>query len=67
MATCFLFGDPDWVGTLHYLILFLLIIGGFVFTVFVICKKVFGGGSSGDEQHLTINPDAAEGRANERR
>ena len=63
-ATYFLFGDPDWVGVLVYLALFSLIIGGFVFTVFFICKTVFGGGGA---SHLTINPDAAEGRANERR
>jgi hypothetical protein len=63
-ATYFLFGDPDWVGVLHYLVLFSLIVAGFVFTVFFICKKVFGGGGA---SRLTINPDAAEGRKHERR
>jgi hypothetical protein len=64
MATYFLFGEPDWVGVLVYGIIFFLSIGAFVFTVYFICAKVFG---SRGEQHLTINPDAAEGRANERR
>ena len=64
MATSFLFGDPDWVGVLVYGIIFFLSVGGFVLTVYFICAKVFGGRG---EQHPTISPDAAEGRAHERR
>ena len=63
-ATYFLFGEPDWPQMLFYLVVLFLSVGGFVFTVFLICKKVFGGG---DARHLTINPDATEGAADERR
>ena len=65
MATYFLFGEPDWPQMLFYLTVLFLSVGGFVFTAYVICKKVFGG--RGDAPHLTINPDAAEGGADERR
>jgi hypothetical protein len=64
-ATYFLFGDPDWVGVLAYAVIFFLSVAGFVVTVFVICKKVFGG--RGAVRLPTINPDAAEGRTNEQR
>ena len=63
-ATYFLFGEPDWPQMLFYLVVLFLSVGGFVFTVFVICKKVFGGRG---EQIMSINPDAAEGRIDERR
>ncbi len=65
MATYFLFGEPDWPQMLFYLLVLFLSVGGFFFTVYVICKKVFGG--RGAAQHLTINPDAAEGEADARR
>ena len=41
-TTYFLFGDPDWYGTLIYALIFLACIGGFVFVVTIICVKVFG-------------------------
>jgi hypothetical protein len=63
-ATCLLFGDPDRAGVLAYGVIFLLSAGGFVFAVYLICSKVFGGRG---ERRPTINPGAAEGRTDERR
>ena len=64
-ATYLLLGEPEWPQMLFYLVVLFLSVGGFVLTVFVIRKKVFGG--RGGARLLTINPDAAEGRTNERR
>ncbi|HEX8337478.1 MAG TPA: hypothetical protein VF621_12160 [Pyrinomonadaceae bacterium] len=64
MATYFLFGEPDWPQVLFYIIVLLMSVGGFVFTAYFICAKVFGGRGA---RLLTISPDAAEGGADERR
>jgi hypothetical protein len=62
MAATYFLGEPDWQQMLFYVVVLLLSVGGFVFTVYFICSKVFGGSR---EHTLTINPDA-EGRADER-
>ena len=57
LAAHLLFGDPDWVGTLVYALIFLASAGGFVLVVVLICVKVFGRRAA---EVITISPRLEE-------
>jgi hypothetical protein len=64
LATCFLLGEPDFYGMLFYAVLFFGTLAAAALVIRFIYVKVFRGGPDGLP---SINPEGAEGGADERR